>query len=506
MATTWIKPLHRLNNKSIAAALDKSADYVLDKDKTEDGELIGSYECHTKTLQAEFLLSKSLYAQKTGRDQGKHDVIAYHIRMSFKAGEVTAEKALELGRELAMRWTRGEHQFIIAAHSNTNNPHVHIIFNSVTLGCDRKYQDFKHSYRALRRVSDQVCLEHGLSVIDNPGLSKGFNRNEYLAGEKKPSVRDNLRGMIDTLLIRGTTFEDFIAAMKKAGCEVKHGKHLAFKIPSGQRFIRCSSLGDDYTENALLERLSGKRVVPLRDKIPAVPTEQTATTSLPYATANSPPPTIQKPNLLIDIQAKLQLAHSPGFERFATLHNLKEMSKTLLLIREWGLDSYDALSEKAKAVTNSFNGRAVRIKEIEARQKEISELQKQIGTYSKTKDALAEYQRLKTVKPSTFAKLTNAPSPAAKFNNENSDIIARCRAAKRYFDEQGYGGAAGKKLPTIKSLQIEYAGLEAERKKLWSGYKPEREEMIALRMAKQNVDMFFDKQRRPTRSHERDAL
>ena len=513
MATTWIKPLHRLNGRGIAAALDKSADYTLNPDKTEDGELIVSYGCQPQTAQAEFLLSKKLYAQKTGRDQGKHDVIAYHVRMSFKKGEVTAEKALELGRELAIRWTRGRHQLIIAAHTNTDNPHVHIIFNSVTLDCDRKYQDFKHSYRALRRVSDKICLEHGLAVIEKPGLSKGHNREEYLSARdgggsggsgKPPSIRDSLREIIDLQLAQAisaqsktASFDAFITAMKNAGCEVKRGKHLAFKTPDGQRFIRCSSLGDDYLESALMERLSGKRVVEPKKKASTSPAARTH--SQPVQAA------MKKPNLLIDIQAKLQQAHSPGFERFARLYNLKEMSKTLLLLQDWGIDSYDALSERADAATKSFNRCSGRVKEIEARQKEISELQKQIGTYSKTKDILAEHNRLKSIKPTTFAKLTNAKSPAEAYYAENEPAIIRCMAAKRFFDEQGYGGAAGKKLPTIKALQAEYAELETERKKLWSGHKAEREEMISLKMAKQNVDMFIGEPRQPKRTHEHDV-
>ena len=176
MATTWIKALHR-SGGSIAAALDRSTDYIKDGDKTNDGELLYGYECDPYTAQSEFLFSKRLYEQKTGRDQGKHDVIAYHIRMSFKPSEVTAEQALELGRELAFRWTKNKHQFIVASHTNTNNPHVHIIYNSVNLDCTGKYQDFKRSAIVLRRLSDQICLENGLSntLIDARNLIETDN-------------------------------------------------------------------------------------------------------------------------------------------------------------------------------------------------------------------------------------------------------------------------------------------------------------------------------------------
>jgi hypothetical protein len=566
MATTWIKPLHR--SGGISSALGNSLNYIKDKRKTNREDLIDSYECQPQTAQAEFLLSKKIYAQKTGRDQGKNDVIAYHIRMSFKKGEVTAEKALELGRELAMRWTRGKHQFLIAAHTNTLNPHVHIIYNSVTLDCDSKYQDFLYSYKALRRVSDQICLEHGLAVIENPGLSKGYNREEYLRARdgieggdshKPPTVRARLQEMIDSQLIQiisagsatqsdGTSsFEKFIEAMKNAGCEVKRGKHLAFKIPGAQRFIRCKSLGDDYEESAIIERLMGLRKIKSGEKVHTSPEAtddashhidpQHGQITSPEIYAPHPeewqnqfdhddshkakskrsetlhdqtnivaifmPSTINKPNLLIDIQAKLQLAHSPGFEHFARIYNLKEMAKTLLLLQDWGIDDYDSLVEKGNAVSRSFGRRSGRIKEIQSRQNEISDLQKHIGSYSKTKDVFVEYNRLKKVKPSTFSKLTNAKSPAQIFYEENESAIKRCRAAKEYFDEQGYGGATGKKLPTIKSLQAEYAKLEAEKKSLWSGHKAERSEMIALKLAKQNVDMFLGEPKQKSKAHER---
>ena len=510
--------------------------------------LVEGYECNPQTAQAEFLLSKQIYATNTGRDQGKHDVIAYHIRMSFKPGSVTPEKALELGRELAMRWTRGKHQFIIAAHINTQNPHVHIIYNSVTLDCDRKYADFLHSYKALRRVSDQICLEHGLAIIENPGLSKGYNRVEYLqerdgGDSAKPlSVRDSLRDIIDAQLAQiissqetqnaATLFEKFLVAMKSAGCEVKRGKHLAFKIPGGQRFIRCKSLGKDYEETALLERLAGMRKLatteseispqgnyaspeismqfspqpqaddelktPARSRRTSLSTQSQMQQTIPPKILL--PPQQRKPNLLIDIQAKLQQAHSPGFEHFARIYNIKEMAKTLIFLSERKLDSYDALIEKGNELSAAHNKRATRVKEIESRLKEISELQKWIGTYGKTKDTFSTWRQLQREEKTAWQKIRNTQHPAELFYEANRANVTLHESAKKYFDAQGYGRGTGKKIPTIKSLQTEYAKLNAEKKKLWSGYKAEREEMVALKLAKQNCDIFLREPREPQRT------
>ena len=155
------------------------------------------------------------------------------------------------------------------------------IFNSVNLDCDGKFQDFKRSAIALRHVSDQICLEHGLSIIEKPGLSKGYNRGEY-PGEQKPlTMRDKLPELIDDSLRGCKSFDEFIAAMKASGMEIKRGKHLAFKIPGGKKFIRCDPLGDDYTEDALRERISGKRVVaPKQKAAAAIPVPQSPICSL----------------------------------------------------------------------------------------------------------------------------------------------------------------------------------------------------------------------------------
>ncbi|MDL2232380.1 relaxase/mobilization nuclease domain-containing protein [Ruminococcaceae bacterium OttesenSCG-928-L11] len=463
MATTWMKALHK-SGGSIAAALGRSTEYIENPDKTDGGELIDAYECDARTVQSEFLLSKRLYEQKTGRDQGKHGVIAYHVRMSFKPGEVTAQQALELGRELGLRWTKGRHQFIVAAHTNTKNPHAHIIFNSVNLDCTGKFEDFKRSAIALRRVSDQICLENGLSVIEKPGLSKGFNRAEYLGVEKAPTVRDRLRDLIDAALRDSKSFEEFIAAIKSAGCEVKQGKHLAIKIPGGERFIRCKSLGDDYTEDAIIERILGKRIVAPKQK-------------------NIAPPASSKPNLLIDIQAKIQQGKGAGYEQWARVFNLKEAAKTLIFLQERGLTDYDVLSETAQAASKHFGEVGSQLKVIEARLKEISELQKHIGAYSKTLEVYRGYRDSKWSKK--------------YYAQHEADIISH-KAAKKYFD-----GIGLKKLPTMQTLKTEYAALAAEKRKLHQGYRPAREEMIALLMAKQNTERILDMTPPPKKSHEK---
>ena len=451
MATTWMKALHR--SGGIAAALGRSVDYIGNHDKTDGGELVDGYECDPYTAQAEFLLSKKLYAQRTGRDQGKHDVIAYHVRMSFSPGEVTAQQALELGRELALRWTKGRHQFIVAAHTNTNSPHVHIIFNSVNLNCTHKFVDFKRSAIALRRVSDRVCLEHGLSVIEKPGLSKGYNRAEHLGERRAPAVRDQLRDLMDAALSSCEDYDGFLAALQVVGVEVKRGKQLAFKMPGGKKFVRQDTLGEGYSTGAILERISGKRVVVPKQKsvVPvSVPT---------------------KPSLLIDIQEKMRQGKGEGYRHCATRFNLKEMSKTLIFLQERGLDDYDLLAAATGTATKKYHDLSDTARANSKRMEEISELQKHIGAYRKTKDVYAQYVR---------------GGKKKKFYEVHRADITLCEAAKNYFDICGYG--KGIKIPSMVMLKKEYAILAAENKKLYPEQKRARAEMIELLTAKHNAD------------------
>ena len=459
MATTWMKALHRGGGNSVAAALKHSTEYIGNPEKTDGGEWVEGYECDARTVQAEFLFSKTLYQQKTGRDQGRHDVIAYHIRMSFKPGEVTAVQVLELGKELGLRWTKGKYQFIVAAHTNTKNPHAHIIFNSVNLDCDRKFEDFKRSAIALRRVSDQICLEHGLSVIEKPSLSKGFSRTEYLGENKAPTVRDRLRALIDSSLSGCKSVEDFLAAVESAGAEVKRGKQLAFKLPGGKKFVRQDTLGEDYSEAALRDRILGRRVVAPK---------ATVLTPAPCATLGA---ASRCPNLLIDIQAKIQQGYGPGFERFAKIHNLKEAAKTLLFLQEHEIEDYDSLTDAADAAAKLFNENSTQRQKSEARLGEIRELQKHIGIYSRTLEVYRQYR------DSGWSK---------KFYAQNDTDIASHKAAKKYFDSLGL-----KKLPTMETLKKEYATLDAERKSLSRVYRAQRDEMTSLLMAKQNVDRLL---------------
>ena len=407
MAATRLMPLHSGKGRTVAEALDRVTDYVENPEKTNGGDLVTAYQCNPSIVDQEFLFSKRQYAATTGRERKDNDVIAYHLRQSFKPGEITPELANKIGYDLAMSLTKGKHAFIVCTHVDKHHIHSHIVFNSTAIDCTRKFRNFWRSSFAIRKISDMLCLENGLSVIAEPKPSRG-SYGTWLGEDKPPTVRGQLEQIIDTALGQGCKdFDSFLAAMKTAGAEVKRGKHLAFKIQNGKRII--------------------------------VPKAKAAVQS--------------RPNLLIDIQAKMQQANSPGFERWAKIFNLKEMAKTVIYLQEKGLTDFGELEKACDAAVQKFNDLADQSKAASARMKDISELQKQIGTYGKTREIYAQYRKL------TGRKREN-------FYEQHSSEITVCQAAKRYFDSLGL-----KKLPSMQSLKQEYAMLKTENRKRYPEYK-----------------------------------
>jgi len=422
MATTWIKPIHKAKGRSVAATLAGSIGYADNPDKTNGYEFVEAFGCDYYTAANEFALSKEIYEQQTGRNGRAGDILAYHVRQSFMPGGIAPEKALEVGYALMEKFTHGRHQFVVAVHTDKEHIHCHCIFSAVNMDCSGKFRNPMRSMKIVRQISDFLCAERGLSIVKNPKPSRG-NYRDWQDKKEPQSNKDKLRDLIDTHLSAGMVFEQFIAAMHSAGCEVKRGKYLSFRIPGAERFVRVKSLGDDYTEEVLRERCVGKRIIAPKTK-----------TVEPKTKTTVPSSTRRIPKLLIDIQTKLQQAHSPGFEYFAAIYNLKEMARTLIFLNERGIGTYEELTKKINSSSKNFNAHQARIKEIEERMKNISELQRHIGTYSKTKDVYAEYRRMKKYQPTAWERFRKMEHPSIAFYEANRAEIVLHEAAKKYFD------------------------------------------------------------------------
>ena len=444
--------MHHTQGKSILQCLSERIDYAKDGEKTADGELISSYECNPETASSEFALSKREYFTLTGRRQ-EHDVIAYQIRQSFKPGELTAEVANRIGFEFAERFLKGNHAFIVCTHINRHHIHNHIIWNSTSLDCTRKFRNFWYSTNSVRKLSDLICTEHELSVIENP-KPHGLTYDKWLGNHAKPSHREIVRAVIDELLTKKPAdFETFLKLLEEQGFSIKRGKHLTFLHPDFKKAIRMDSLGEGYTESDLCSVLSGKK-------------EHT-----PKKRRNIP---AQKNALLIDIEAKLREGKGGGYERWAKVHNLKQMAQTVNYLREHGLLDYDELKKKSADASTRFNELSEQIKAAEKRMSEIAVLKTHIVNYSKTRDIYAAYRKL------GYSK---------KYLAEHESDILLHKAAKKAFDELGIG-----KLPTVRNLQDDYAELLKQKKAAYAEYRTARDEMKELLIHKANVEQILGRE------------
>ena len=447
MAATRLIALHKNKGKSVAACLKSRTDYVQNPDKTEQGELVSCYECSPLTVDEEFMLSKRQYELSTGRSQ-KSDIIAYQIRQSFKPGEITAEEANNVGYELAMRFTKGKHAFIVATHTDRHHIHNHVIFNSTALDGTRKFRDFFFSALAVQRLSDLICLEHQLSVIEIKPYRERQKRTLY---PPKESNRDRLCGIIDSILTeKPKDYEDFLQKLEQQGYEVKRGKYTSVKGARQKRFIRFKTLGAGYSEDELKAVIAGKAEHHPHQKQP--PQEQ------PF-------------QLLVNIQAKLSEGKSEGYARWAKKYNLKEMSKTLIFLQEHKIGSTDELNERAAAATEKYHQLGDSIKASENRLAEIAVLKAHITNYAKTRPVYDAYRK------TGYSK---------RFLETHRTEITLHKAAKAAFDEANL-----KKLPKVKELDAEYSKLLTEKKVRYPDYRKAKEKMQELLRAKRNVEMFF---------------
>ena len=447
MAATRLIALHKNKGKSVAACLKSRTDYVQNPDKTEQGELVSSYECSPLTVDKEFMLSKRQYELATGRRQ-KSDVIAYQIRQSFKPGEITAEEANKVGYELAMRFTKGKYAFIVATHTDREHIHNHIIYNSTALDSTRKFRDFLLSGLAVQRLSDLICLEHQLSVIEIKPYRERQKRTLY---PPKESNRDRLCGVIDTILAeKPKDYEDFLQGLEQQGYEVKRGKYTSVKGARQKRFIRFRTLGTGYGEDEIKAVIAGEAE---------------------HRPHQKQPPKEQPFQLLVDIQGKMAEGKSVGYKKWATKFNLKEMSKTLLFLQEQKISSADELRDRASAATERYHAMGDSIKAAEARLTEIAVLKTHIINYAKTHEVYTAYRK------AGYSKA---------FLEAHREEITLHKAAKAAFDEAGL-----QKLPKVKELDAEFAELLTKKKAAYPDYRKARNEMQELVRAQKNVERFF---------------
>lgn len=443
MATTRIMPLHVGKKRSTSTAIREIIDYAENPDKTEKGELITGYACDPRTADAEFMLAKREYLERTGRYRGKDDIIAYHLRQSFVPGEITPEEANRLGYELAKRFTHGNQAFIVATHTDKKHIHNHIIFNAVTLDCDRKFRNFIGSYRAVRKLNDLICIENGYSIIDDP-KQHGKTYDKWLGENAKVSDREKIRLLLDDAIAqKPRDLDALLALLIAAGCDVKRGKHISIRGPGQTRFKRLGSLGEEYSEDVLRAICAGTRV------------------HKPRKTTN------RRANLVLELKVIAQ-----NSSMWASVMTAKQVANTINYLEDNHLFQYESLCTAADRMTETSHALNEKVKTAEARLSEIAVLITHIRNYIKTRDVYTAYRK------AGYSK---------KFLAEHEGDIILHKAAKKAFDELGV-----KKIPSIRTLQAEYNTLLAQKKKDYAEYRQTKRNMEQLIVVKHNTDLLRD--------------
>lgn len=463
MAATRLIPMHTQKNCSIGKCLRDRTDYAKNDEKTNQGEFVSSYECDPRTVDKEFELSKSQYDLFSSSRKG--DIIAYQIRQSFKPGEITPEEANQVGYETAMRWTKGNHAFIVATHVDKAHIHNHIIYNSTSLDNKHKFHNFFLSSIALQKVSDLICLEHGLSVIKPKRYDERQKRTVY---PNRKSIRDKIREDFDLVMKKNPKdMNELLKLLEEMGYEIRKTKHIAIKGEEQKGFIRIDSLGEGYREKDFNKIFNGEEIFnpPPREK-----------QSHRYEKAE------KKFDMLIDIQDIIAKGKGPGYERWAKVHNIKQISQTLIFLRDHDIRDMDELSKRAGESSVKFSELSQTIKDAEKRMAEIAVLKTHIINYSKTKDVYVAYRK------AGYSK---------QFFEAHREEILLHKAAKEAFGQLEGG------IPKLKELNQEYAELLQKKKEAYSEYRAIKEENKELQMAKYNMERFLNQQEEEQKAQEK---
>ena len=436
--------------------MSKAIAYILNPEKTDEKLLVSSYGCASETAAREFEWTRKIAEQK-GMNPVR--IIARHVIQSFEIGEVTPELAHEIGKQFADEILGGKYEYVLTTHIDKDHVHNHLIFNAVDFVDYHAYKSYKRIYYDMREVSDRLCKENGLSVIP-PSQNKGMGYKEYTEAKRGTSWKQKLKQTIDRLVITAKDYDDFLRLMQEAGYEIKTGKYISFRAEGQERFTRSKTIGENYTEERIKERIAGR--TPRRSQRQATP---------------------KGISLIGDIQERIRLIDSKGYEHKAKLTILKEAARTLNYLTENNLLQYADLEKKVEDVHSSYDRIGKELKGVEARLREVQPLIKNISNY----------QRLKPVYDA-FQKAKDKPGFKAK---HEAELVIFEAARSTLLAMQG-----DEKLPSLKTLQAEQAQLFEEQERLYAERNRFKKEAKQIETIKSNVDTFLS----PSADHDRDHL
>ena len=436
--------------------MSKAIAYILNPEKTDEKLLVSSYGCASETAAREFEWTRKIAEQK-GMNPVR--IIARHVIQSFEIGEVTPELAHEIGKQFADEILEGKYEYVLTTHIDKDHVHNHLIFNAVDFVDYHAYKSYKRIYYDMREVSDRLCKENGLSVIP-PSQNKGMGYKEYTEAKRGTSWKQKLKQTIDRLVITAKDYDDFLRLMQEAGYEIKTGKYISFRAEGQERFTRSKTIGENYTEERIKERIAGRT--------PRKSQRQTTPKGI---------------SLIGDIQERIRLIDSKGYEHKAKLTILKEAARTLNYLTDNNLLQYADLEKKVEDVHSSYDRTGKELKVVEARLREVQPLIKNISNY----------QRLKPVYDA-FQKAKDKPSFKAK---HEAELVIFEAARSTLLAMQG-----DEKLPSLKTLKAEQAQLFEEQERLYAERNRLKKEAKQIETIKSNVDTFLA----PSADHDRDHL
>ena len=436
--------------------MSKAIAYILNPEKTDEKLLVSSYGCASETAAREFEWTRKIAEQK-GMNPVR--IIARHVIQSFEIGEVTPELAHEIGKQFADEILGGKYEYVLTTHIDKDHVHNHLIFNAVDFVDYHAYKSYKRIYYDMREVSDRLCKENGLSVIP-PSQNKGMGYKEYTEAKRGTSWKQKLKQTIDRLVITAKDYDDFLRLMQEAGYEIKTGKYISFRAEAQERFTRSKTIGENYTEERIKERIAGR--TPRRNRRQTVP---------------------KGISLIGDIQERIRLIDSKGYEYKAKLTILKEAARTLNYLTENNLLQYADLEKKVEDVHSSYDRTGKELKGVEARLREVQPLIKNISNY----------QRLKPVYDA-FQKAKDKPGFKAK---HEAELVIFEAARSTLLAMQG-----DEKLPSLKTLQAQQQRLLDEQQRLYDERAKLKKEVKQIETIKSNVDTFLA----PSADHDRDHL
>ena len=436
--------------------MSKAIAYILNPEKTDEKLLVSSYGCASETAAREFEWTRKIAEQK-GMNPVR--IIARHVIQSFEIGEVTPELAHEIGKQFADEILGGKYEYVLTTHIDKDHVHNHLIFNAVDFVNYHAYKSYKRIYYDMREVSDRLCKENGLSVIP-PSQNKGMGYKEYTEAKRGTSWKQKLKQTIDRLVITAKDYDDFLRLMQEAGYEIKTGKYISFRAEAQERFTRSKTIGENYTEERIKERIAGR--TPRRNRRQTVP---------------------KGISLIGDIQERIRLIDSKGYEHKAKLTILKEAARTLNYLTENNLLQYADLEKKVEDIHSSYDRTGKELKGVEARLREVQPLIKNISNY----------QRLKPVYDA-FQKAKDKPGFKAK---HEAELVIFEAARSTLLAMQG-----DEKLPSLKTLKAEQAQLFEEQERLYAERNRLKKEAKQIETIKSNVDTFLA----PSADHDRDHL